>query len=218
MRITRVFAAAATPVAAIMIILATSAAPAAAHVKVAADGAVAGATDVTVTFTAEAESKKAGISSLRTTLPKGVAPDDVSLVSGPKGWRLTTTDDGFTVSGVALLPGEDATYAVKFAKLPAKTQRLALKTVERYGNGDVDRWDDTTKSVAKEEENAAPVLELRAAGPAAAGAAAGKSSNRAPATGEPGSKTPLLIIALVAVVGLGVGLFMFFRRRSSRWS
>jgi hypothetical protein len=217
--ITRGFAAAATSVAATMVVLATAAGPASAHVRVEADRAEAGATDVTLTFTAGAESKTSGIASLRTTLPEGIAPDDVSLVSGPKGWKLKATDDGFIVSGIALPQGEDATYAVKFAKLPADAKRLALKTVERYGNGDVERWDDTSKSVAKEEENAAPVIELRAAG--AAGPAAGaQGPSRAPATSSGLSTSMVLMIALVVAAALALGAWMFVRSRRSvaRWS
>src|SRR6266540_6491838 len=66
--------------------LASTAGVASAHVEVKADKAQAGATDVTVSFDAEAESTSAGVVSLRVVLPSGIAPTDVTYVSGPPGW------------------------------------------------------------------------------------------------------------------------------------
>src|SRR4051812_42834754 len=103
--------------------LAMPEAEALAHVKVTADHPQAGASNVTVTFTAEAESENAGILSLETTLPKGVAPDDVSLVSGPSGWKLRPTEKGFKFSGPARPVGEDVTFSVILAKVPNNAKR-----------------------------------------------------------------------------------------------
>src|SRR5689334_24641694 len=62
--------------------------PAAAHTEIEVDNATAGATNVTMSVSAEAESTKAGIASVAVQLPTGIAPDQVSLVSGPAGWAL----------------------------------------------------------------------------------------------------------------------------------
>src|SRR5947208_1881234 len=118
-----VVAAAAT---ALVLVLAS---PALAHVKVSADKAQAGATDVTVQFDAEAESDAAGAKSIQVSLPEGVAPADVSYVSGPTGWALTATPDGYTVAGGALKVHQDVTYKIKIAKLPATATSLAFKTI-----------------------------------------------------------------------------------------
>ena len=59
--------------------------PALAHVEVSANKTTAGATDVTLTFSGEAENDAAGIKSERVVLPAGIAPADVSLVKAPAG-------------------------------------------------------------------------------------------------------------------------------------
>src|SRR5256884_8190795 len=102
------------------------ASPALAHVKVSADKPQAGATDVTVQFNAEAESDAAGAKSIQVALPEGIAPGDVSYVSGPTGWALTATPDGYTVAGGALKGHQDGTYKIKIAKRPAPATSLAL--------------------------------------------------------------------------------------------
>src|SRR3954469_6372531 len=99
--------------------------PAFAHVEVKADKTTAGAADVTLTFTGEAENPKAGIKSERVVLPAGVAPADVTLVKAPAGWRFTSASDGFTVGGKALKIGTDAVWKVKIAKLPDGQARLS---------------------------------------------------------------------------------------------
>jgi hypothetical protein len=152
--------------AAVLASLAVSGVPALAHVKVTADQPQAGATAVTVTFTASAESKTAGIASLRTYLPAGLTPADVTYVSGPPGWVFTPQRDGFTVGGTPLRPGAEAAYAIRLARLPAGQARVPLKTLQRYADGQVDRWIDATKSVENEEPNAAPALVLSAPGAA----------------------------------------------------
>jgi hypothetical protein len=208
----------ATALVAVAVILAVTSGPAAAHVKVDADSPAAGATDVEVTFTAEAESKTAGIQSLRTVLPDGISPRDVSLVSGPKGWHLKATSDGYVISGIALPQGDDVSYVVKVAKLPTGAKSLAFKTVERYGDGEVDRWDDPTKSVAKEEDNAAPVIELKAAvapagkrvAPAAQRVAAGTASSSTSTGGLSSTAIGAIILVILGVVG---GVFLWIRTR-----
>nr|BFE57014.1 hypothetical protein GCM10020063_015400 [Dactylosporangium thailandense] len=208
-------------------VLALTAAPASAHVEVKADKAQAGAADVTVTFTAEAESSKAGIASVKVALPAGIAPADVTWVSGPSGWALTADADGYTVTGPALAVKKDAAYAVKVAKLPADATELPFKTLVTYTDGKVDRWID-----APGTDNPAPVLKLAAAAPgtaatsaapspAATSAAPAVTTNTAPVT-TPGdaandeadsSATPWVVLAVVVVVGLAAVLFFRSRRR-----
>jgi uncharacterized protein YcnI len=172
--------------AAAFALLAMSGGAALAHVKVSADKAEAGAVGVTVTFTAGAESKTAGIASLRTILPQGVAPADVTYVSGPPGWSLSPQPDGFSVTGPPLQVGEDAAYAIRLAKIPAGLTTLPLRTVQRYADGQEDQWLDTTKSVEKEEPGAAPALALQAA----AGAQAADPAQNAPAQNNAAQSQP----------------------------
>jgi hypothetical protein len=137
--------------------LGISGAPAFAHVEIDADNV--GAAGATITFNAEAESETAGIDGLRTFLPAGITPASVSLGSGPPGWKLTRTADGFTVSGQALRPKEAARYSVIIKALPQGVQRFSMKTVQHYSDGKVDRWIDET-ATDPEAPNAAPVLDL----------------------------------------------------------
>ncbi|WP_433203929.1 DUF1775 domain-containing protein [Dactylosporangium sp. CS-047395] len=209
-------------------VLALTAAPASAHVAVKADKAQAGATDVTITFSAEAESSKAGIASVKVALPAGIAPADVSLASGPSGWALAADADGFTVSGPALAAKKDAEYAVKVAKLPADATELAFKTLVTYTDGKVDRWIDAAGT-----DNPAPVLKLAAAAPGAQAptsavssvaptseaatpttAAAAPITTAADAANDEAdsSATPWIVLAVVVVVGLLAVLFFRWRR------
>jgi len=137
------------------------AAPAAAHVEVSADKTQAGATNVTLTFTGEAENDAAGIASERVVLPAGLAPADVSLVKAPAGWKFTRTADGFTVAGKALAVGKDAEWKVKIAKLPDGETRLSFKTLETYGDGEVSRWIEIQEEGKDEPDNPAPLVTLK---------------------------------------------------------
>ncbi|MEV2211958.1 DUF1775 domain-containing protein [Streptomyces sp. NPDC050997] len=141
------------------------ASPAAAHAEVEADHAQALAKDVTLSFVSEAESASAGFRELRVVLPKGIAPTDVTLDEGPKGWKLTATDDGYTVGGPALKSGIDAEHKIKVRQLPDAKQ-LAFKTVETYSDGEISRWIELPTG-GKEPEQPAPVLTLKAAAPGA---------------------------------------------------
>ena len=90
-------------------LLALTAGPADAHVDVDADNPTAGATNVTVSFTAEAENTTAGISKLDVVLPGGITPDAIRFLTGPPGWHLTFGGIGYTVTGPALPVATDAT-------------------------------------------------------------------------------------------------------------
>ena len=139
------------------------AAPGLAHVEVAADKPQAGATDVTLTFTAESESSSAGIVSLQVVLPEGIAPADVSLVSGPSGWSLEPTNDGFRVGGTALAVRKDAEVRVRVAQLPSTSQTLTFKTLQTYSDGRVDRWIDIPTASVPNPDMPAPVLRVTGA-------------------------------------------------------
>ncbi|MEX3106453.1 MULTISPECIES: DUF1775 domain-containing protein [unclassified Streptomyces] len=143
---------------------------AAAHVEVSADNPQALAQNVELTWSAESESATAGIKEVRVVLPKGIAPADVTYVSGPKSWTLTATSDGFAVKGAPLPTGEDAEVSVTVKQLP-DAEQLVFKTLQTYGDGKIDRWIELEEpGKAAEEEpghshsgNPAPVLKLKAA-------------------------------------------------------
>ncbi|NEC84480.1 DUF1775 domain-containing protein [Streptomyces sp. SID12501] len=139
-----------------------TAGPAAAHVEVESDKAQALAENVEISFDAEAESDTAGIAAVRVILPKGIAPGDVTYGEGPKGWKFTTADDGYTIKGPALKAGVNAEYSVVVRQLP-DVKELAFKSLQTYSDGKIDRWIELDES----SEQPAPVLKLKAAAPGA---------------------------------------------------
>jgi uncharacterized protein YcnI len=205
------------------------AAPAFAHVEVSADKTRAGATDVTLTFTGEAENPKAGIMTERVVLPDGIAPADVSPAKLPSGWKFTANSDGFTVGGKPLKTGTDAVWSVKIAKLPADQTRLSFKTLETYGDGDIVRWIEIQEPGQDEPDNPAPLLVLEpAASTAPATPSAGPSTaaaappSAAPTTAQAtvpvadnGGSTWWIWVVVIVIVVAGAGLLLI-RRRSSR--
>jgi uncharacterized protein YcnI len=152
-------------------LLAAGTGTAAAHVEVSAPGATAGTGPVTVTFSAAAENPS-GVAGLRTQLPEGIDPATVSLASGPAGWTLTATADGFEVGGPPLASGEDAEFAVSVAQLPFEVTELAFPTIQRYADGTEDAWIEQTAPGAPEPEQPAPVLTVAPGAPAPATASA----------------------------------------------
>ena len=134
--------------AAVVTVLGVSAAPASARVEVRADDPRPGASDVTVTFVAEAQSRVAGIAFLRVTLPAGIAPSDVSLLTAPDGWRLSQTSNGYNVGGPPLEVGQNAGYRVNVERLPANARQLTFETLQTYSDGRI------------ESDNPTPVLTL----------------------------------------------------------
>ena len=157
------------------------AAPALAHVEVSADKTTAGAENVTLSFSGEAENPKAGIQTERVVLPDGIAPSAVTLVKAPAGWSFTRNADGVTVGGTALKIGTDAVWKVRIAKLPDGQTRLSFKTLETYGNGDITRWIEIQQPGQAEPDNPAPLVTLKP-GPSAAATAA--------ASADPGAVVP----------------------------
>jgi hypothetical protein len=112
---------------------------AAAHVEITVEPARPGAPDATVTFTAAAESRTAGISALEVQVPEGIRSADVALVSAPSGWTLLETTDGYIVSGSPLPVGEPARYAITVKQLP-NTPSVVFKTLQTYSDGAIDQW------------------------------------------------------------------------------
>ena len=202
--------------------LAVTATPAWAHVQVSADKAQAGATNVTVTFNGEAESTTAGIKSEQVILPDGITASQVHLGKAPAGWTFTTAPDSFTVAGPALPVGTDAEWSVVIDKLPATATQLVFKTIETYGNGEVDRWITEQAPGQPEPEHPAPVLKLAAAAPtSAAPSSAPATSAPAPvtttatATGaatDSGSGIWWIVAAIVVLVAIAVAVFLVRRR------
>ncbi|RBY76765.1 hypothetical protein DQ238_17010 [Geodermatophilus sp. TF02-6] len=188
------------------VLLAAGTGTASAHVEVSAPGAVAGTGPVAVTFAAEAESPDAGVAAVATQLPQGIAPADVTLASGPTGWALAPTGDGFQVTGPALAVGEDADYSVTVAQLPAGTTELVFPTVVRYTDGSEDAWIEQAASGAPEPEMPAPVLTVAPGAPAPATSAATSAPASTPATSSAAASTPATAVA--AGDGTGTGWFV----------
>ncbi len=203
------------------------ASPAWAHVEVSADLPQAGAQNVTITFHGEAESASAGVVSAQVTLPAGIKPADVTLVSAPNGWQLTRGADNFTVAGAALPVGQDMEFSVKIAQLPWDATQLMFKTLQSYSDGMIDRWiDEPTAGV--ELEHPAPILKLNpapsasppSASPSAAGSPSPPTSPAAPAAdsqGDSGTPVGLWIgIGSVLVAAVVAAAVIMVNRRRSR--
>jgi hypothetical protein len=217
-------------------LLLLAAAPAAAHVEASAEGAQAGTGPVVVTFSAEAESSTAGIVGVKTQLPEGIAPADVTLASGPAGWALTPTADGFEIAGPDIGPGVDAVYAVTIAQLPANRTELAFPTLQRYSDGREDAWIEPVTDAVPNPDRPAPVLTVAPAPPGATTApsssAAPTSSATTPTSADPAESadpetasqssedesntgTILLVVAAVAILAIGAAGW-FWRSRRTR--
>jgi uncharacterized protein YcnI len=208
--------------------VAAMAGPAMAHVEVSADKTQAGATDVTLRFTAEAENPTAGIKTERVVLPEGISPADVTLVKAPAGWTFTRGADGFTVGGKALPTGTDAVWSVKVAKLPADATRLSFKTLETYGDGQVDRWIEIQEQGQPEPDHPAPLLTLKPAAsvppatpsaapsPAPVASSAAATAQAEPAANASGGGSPGWLWIVVAVLLVAGAAAVAMRRRRGR--
>jgi len=218
-------------VVAVFVVMFGSTSPAAAHVEVQAVGeAQAGTGPVTVLFMAESESQTAGIVRIKTQLPAGIEPDDVTLISGPDGWTLTATDDGFELGGPDVGPGMDVEFSVSIAVLPADTTELPFKTLQFYSDGREDAWIELPTESSPEPEMAAPILTVA---PAPAGATTAPTASApqttASASTPPSSPSPTdtaaaddgsstatvaLLVGALAALALGGGVWVWRSRRS----
>jgi hypothetical protein len=208
-----------------------TAAPASAHVEVRADGAQAGTGPVTLVFMAESESSTAGIVGVKTQLPTGLVPTDVSLATAPAGWTLTPTGDGFELGGPDIGVGVDAEYSVTIGQLPADVTELAFPTLQRYSDGSEDAWIEPVTDAVPDPDKPAPTLTVASASPPAttaapsltandtAGAeAAGTTSAQADEVSQSADEasstgTITLIVGLLAVVAIGAGAWAWRTRR-----
>ncbi|MEV7891867.1 DUF1775 domain-containing protein [Streptomyces sp. NPDC002817] len=188
----------------------TLAGPASAHAEVEADTPRPLARNVTLTFVSEAESDSAGFKQVRVVLPDGIAPGDVTLADAPRGWKLRTAADGYTVAGPVLGTGVDAEHKVRVRQLPDAGQ-LVFKTVETYGDGEISRWIELPTGGAQPEQPA-PVLKLQRA-------AAAAETSSGPAHKTAAARSGGVPAGLIAVpLFLGAGAWWLIRRRASSGS
>ena len=210
-------------------IVVAAAGPASAHVEVSADGAQAGTGPVTLMFSAESESTTVGIVSIKTQLPSGIAPADVTLASGPAGWVLTPTADGFELAGADLGPGVDAEYSVTVAQLPADSTELVFPTLQRYSDGREDAWIEPVTQDIPTPEMPAPSLTVAPAPPEAtaapASSAAPSSEAASSATAQPqtasdsaeedsNTGTVAVVAGVLIVAAIGAGAWWWRSRRA----
>lgn len=171
-----------------------------AHVEVEASDARAGARNAVLTFTAESESTRAGIVSLRVKLPDGISFADLKLLSAPTGWRLSASDAGYTVSGPAVPVGKDASYTLRVARLP-DAPVIRFPTIQTYSDGHVDTWIEVPADPTIEPEAPAPALTL-----AGASAPTAAHSTATVAGDADGSNSPS--VTLYVILGAGVALIV----------
>jgi uncharacterized protein YcnI len=213
---------------------------ASAHVEATADGAQAGTGPVTVAFDIAAESDTAGITGVKTQLPAGLAPASASLATGPEGWALTSTSDGYEIAGPPLEVGVNAQLSVAITQLPADAAtELPFKTLVRYSDNSEDAWIELPTADNPDPANPAPAITVapaaaRATTPASTSAVPSPSPNpesQPPASGTPGdtdtsaaattddgsSSTGLVLGGIVAVAALA-GVALWWRRRRSSTS
>ena len=222
--------AALTSVLTIGLVLA-GAGPASAHVEASADGAQAGAGPVTVSFLAEAESTTAGIVGAKTQLPANVLPEWVSLASGPAGWTLAATSDGYEVGGPDIGPGVDLEFSITIGQLPRAITELPLKTLLRYSDGREDAWIELPTPDNPQPERPAPIIAVAPAAPevttAPPSSAPSTPSAESTTSAEPrevaqssteddSTSTGLIVAIAVLVVAALAGGLWFWRSRASR--
>jgi hypothetical protein len=136
--------------------------PASAHVQVEAVPGAPGAVDAVLNITAAAESATAGIAKLDVVADPAIPADQVTLVDGPAGWKVTPgTQNGFALEGPALPKGEDAKISVRVKALPNVPQ-VVFKVLQSYSDGDVERWIELPGLDGQEPDKPAPTVKLTA--------------------------------------------------------
>ncbi|MFQ1004354.1 DUF1775 domain-containing protein [Modestobacter sp. SSW1-42] len=149
-----------------------------------------------VAFDIEAESDTAGITGVKTQLPAGLAPAAASLATGPEGWSLTATSDGYEIAGPPLEVGVDADLSVAITQLPADAAaELPFKTLVQYSDNSEDAWIELPTADNPEPANPAPSITVAAAPapaatPAPTSASAASSSSISPTSQTPASESP----------------------------
>ena len=149
-------------VSGVLVIWGALALPASAHVQVEAVPGAPGAVDAVLNITAAAESDTAGIAKLDVVADPAIPADQVTLVHGPAGWKVTPgTQNGFALEGPALPKGEDAKVSVRVKTLPNVPQ-VTFKVLQSYSDGDVERWIELPGPDGKEPDKPAPIVKLTA--------------------------------------------------------
>lgn len=190
------------------------AAPAWAHIEVEAQPASPGAADAVLKFTAESESKTAGITRLEILADPAIAADQITLVESPAAWNMgTSTQGGFVVEGPALPAGQDAKLSVKVTQLPNALQ-VVFKTLQSYSDGRIDRWIELAGPDGQEPEKPAPIIELTTGAQSAVSENPNEGTEVGPAAGEHGhlartgaaDRTLRLVAGVLFILGgFGVG-------------
>jgi hypothetical protein len=203
------------------------AAPAYAHTEVEIEPARAGAANARVTITAEAESNDAGIRAVQVFLPDGIAPADVTLMSAPSGWKLTTGAGNYTVAGRALPVGTDARHRIRVRQLPTDPV-IYFKVLVTYSDGQIDRWIELPSGANPDPDNPAPSVKLAggvsrtptpppttAPAPTTASSPTAAAVSRSPASADAsGGGNGLLIGVIVAALAVAAATgFILLRRR-----
>ena len=202
--------------------LVTAAASASAHVTVHSDQAVAGATDVAITFRVPNEEANAQTTKIQVILPTDHPLIGV-LVKQHPGWSAevqtaklpapVTTDDGtvtdavsrLTWTGGAITGDNYDDFEISAGQLPKDASDLTFKAIQTYSNGDVVSWIDIPPAGAPAPEHPAPVLHLAPAGSAAS---AGQDNSAGPSVStttqhvaqSDGTNRVLSIVALIIAV------------------
>jgi uncharacterized protein YcnI len=207
--------------------------PALAHGTATVEPAQAGAANALITITVEAESTKSGAASVRVVLPDGIAPGDVTYVTGPSGWSLKPETDGYTVSGPALPAKRNTKHQVRVKQLPS-VPTLAFKLVQTYADGQVDRWIEVPSAANPKPDNPAAVVNLQPppggfqpssppvtsappSTPAAPSSTApATAAAQQPAANSGGGNVLPWILAVIALTAVAAGAaFFVIRRRAS---
>jgi uncharacterized protein DUF1775 len=145
-----------------LMIWAALALPAGAHVQVEAVPGAPGAVDAVLKITAAAESATSGIAKLDVVADPAIGADQVTLVDGPAGWKITPgTQTGFALEGPALPKGEDAKVSVRVKTLPNAPQ-VVFKVLQSYSDGEVERWIELPGPDGQEPDKPAPIVKLAA--------------------------------------------------------
>jgi hypothetical protein len=149
-------------VSGVLVLWGVMALPASALVQVEAVPGTPGATDAVLNISGAAESSTAGITKLDIVADPAIPADQVTLVSGPAGWKVTPgTQNGFAIEGPALAKGEDAKVSVRVKALPNAPQ-VVFKVLQSYSDGDVERWIELPDASGKEPDKPAPIVKLTA--------------------------------------------------------
>ncbi len=216
--------------------LALAATPTAAHNEWEPETAAPGSV-IDLSLFVEDEQPDAGTTMVELHFPR---PITVAALPAVPGWTATVMDGelGGPASGVTWAGGPapgDLELPIRLGPLPSEPGRLQFKTVQTYGNGEVDRWIDDWPEGAPEPPAPGPVLDVVPGGPGTIPATtAPKTTTTASTTtttiaatttetGEASQSTDddsdsdvlPFVVAAVAILAVAGGAFAFIRSRRS---